>query len=189
MAQVLVVDKSGTPKGWRSYDDAALYYANDKVLWEIGAKIKTFLGGHNKQGEQSRIDVSSIIGISGPVLGDKFYAKESIYAERITLYSRDRHMCAYCGDVSHTDRGLTIDHVQPKSRGGKNTWTNCVTACRPCNHHKGNRTPEEAKMQLLYVPYAPTVHERMLLENRKILADQMDFLMASIPKTSRVWRN
>ncbi len=47
---------------------------------------------------------------------------------------------------------------------------------------------EEAKMHLIYVPYAPTVHERILLKNRKVLADQMEYLKASIPKNSRVWR-
>ena len=186
MSLVLVVDKSGTPKDWCNHELAACYYAKNKVVWELGAKIKTLLGGHNTRGEQSRIDISSIIGVSGPILGDDFYKRKTVYAERMTLYARDKHLCAYCGEVFSTSR-LTIDHVLPRSRGGKNYWANCVTACHDCNHRKGSKTPEEAKMHLLYVPYAPTIHERILLKNRKVLADQMEYLLASIPKNSRVW--
>ncbi|MFO0089817.1 MAG: HNH endonuclease [bacterium] len=188
MSLVLVVDKGGTPKDWCNFEVATCYYAKDKVIWEIGSKVKTMLGGHNEYGEQSRIDISSIIGVSGPLLGDKFYERQTVFADRMTLYGRDHYICAYCGDKFHTQE-LTIDHVHPKSRGGTNHWTNCVTACKTCNHRKGNKTPEEAKMHLLYVPYAPTVHERILLQNRKVLGCQMEYLKASIPKNSRVWRH
>ena len=188
MSLVLVVDKSGTPKDWCNHEIAACYYARKKVLWETGVKVRTMIGGRNDHGDVSKIDISSIIGVSGPILGEKFYSTQSSYVDRQTLYSRDRHICAYCGNV-YDSRQLTIDHVMPKSRGGTNHWTNCVTACRSCNHRKGSRTPEEFKKHLLYVPYAPTVHEKILLKNRKILSDQMEFLMASIPKTSRVWMN
>lgn len=188
MSLVLVVDKGGMPKDWVDVESAACYYAREKVLWELGSTITTLRGGHNHLGEQSSISISSIIGVSGPILGDKFYNQQTVFADRMTLYARDWHICAYCGDEFSTSQ-LTIDHVMPKSRGGSNQWTNCVTACRPCNHRKGWKTPEEAKMHLLYVPYAPTVHERILLKNRRVLADQMEFLKASIPKNSRVWRN
>jgi len=184
---VLVVDKGGMPKDWVNFELAVCYYAKDKVLWELGKKMKTMLGGHNQYGTQSRIDISCIIGVSGPLLGDKFYNKQTVFADRMTLYARDWHICAYCGDEFSSSQ-LTIDHVIPKSRGGTNQWTNCVTACRTCNHKKGNRTPEESKMYLLYVPYAPTVHERILLKNRRVLVDQMEYLKASIPRNSRVWK-
>lgn len=188
MSLVLVVDKGGTPKDWCNHQVAACYYAREKVIWEIGSKVKTMVGGMNRHGEQSRIEISSIIGVSGPLLGDSFYNRQTLYTEKNTLISRDRNMCAYCGEV-FLDRELTIDHVIPRARGGGNQWTNCVTACGRCNRRKGMRTPEEAGMQLLYVPYAPTVHERILLQNRKVLADQMEYLLASIPKNSRVWRH
>jgi 5-methylcytosine-specific restriction endonuclease McrA len=57
---------------------------------------------------------------------------------------RDRHLCVYCKSKIE----LTIDHVIPVSRGGKSTFENCVTACKPCNNKKGSRTPREAKMYL-----------------------------------------
>ena len=68
---------------------------------------------------------------------------------------RDRHLCVYC----RSKNDLTIDHVIPVSRGGKNSFENCVTACRPCNNKKGRRTPREAKMFLKRQPYAPTISE------------------------------
>ena len=188
MSLVLVVDKNGTPKDWCDYEEAVCYYARDKVVWEIGQTLKTFFGGYNNSGEQSSIKISSIIGVTGPILGDSFYKQKTVYADRVTLYARDKNLCAYCGLVFSFSQ-LTIDHVIPKAKGGNNTWANCVTACRKCNHNKGDKTLEQAGLQLLYVPYAPTIHEKILLRNRKVLADQMEYLLANIPKTSRVWSN
>ena len=68
MSLVLVVDKGGMPKDWCNHELAACYYAKNKVLWELGTKVKTLLGGHNYKGEQSRIDISCIIGVSGPLI-------------------------------------------------------------------------------------------------------------------------
>ncbi len=63
---------------------------------------------------------------------------------------------------------------------------NVVTACRACNHRKANRTPAQAKMPLLYTPYVPTLWEDFILRNRRILADQMEFLRAHVPRNSRL---
>jgi 5-methylcytosine-specific restriction endonuclease McrA len=63
---------------------------------------------------------------------------------------------------------------------------NVVTACRPCNHRKSSRTPEQAHMPLLYTPYVPSLWEDFILRNRRILADQMEFLMAHVPSSSRL---
>ena len=68
-------------------------------------------------------------------------------------------------------------------------WTNVVTACSPCNKLKDNKTPQEARMQLLYVPYEPNRAEYLILRNRKILADQMEFLLKRITYNSRVRLN
>ena len=64
----------------------------------------------------------------------------------------------------------------PLSQGGRNHWSNVVTACKRCNAHKGGRTPEQAKMPLLAVPYIPNIAEYLVLRNRRILMDQMAFL-------------
>jgi 5-methylcytosine-specific restriction endonuclease McrA len=73
---------------------------------------------------------------------------------RINVLTRDDFRCQYCGE-SMQARDLTFDHVVPRSQGGKTSWTNIVTACRPCNGKKGNRTPEQARMKLLSRPVRP----------------------------------
>ena len=98
---------------------------------------------------------------------------------------RDRHVCAYCGSQLAVEH-LTREHIRPTSRGGQDTWMNCITACRACNGRKGNRLPEETNMSLLYLPYVPNLHEDMILRGRRILADQMEFLLASVPRHSRL---
>ncbi len=71
------------------------------------------------------------------------------------VFVRDGFTCQYCGSKNQ----LTMDHVIPASRGGKNNFENCVAACRPCNNRKNNRTPSEAKMYLKSIPHAPTISE------------------------------
>lgn len=68
------------------------------------------------------------------------------------IMKRDNYQCQYCGTRHHP---LTVDHVIPKVRGGKDTWDNLVTACIYCNNKKGDRTPQEADMVLLRKPRKP----------------------------------
>lgn len=65
------------------------------------------------------------------------------HASMRSIRQRDNFTCAYCGK-----KGYTVDHIQPKSRGGQNTWGNLVTACQKCNTMKANRTPQEAGMKV-----------------------------------------
>jgi len=69
---------------------------------------------------------------------------------RRTVLQRDDHRCAYCG--SHAD---TVDHVHPRSRGGRHEWANVVAACRRCNHRKADRLLHEIGWELPFVPRAP----------------------------------
>lgn len=71
---------------------------------------------------------------------------------RQNIFRRDNHRCQYCG----TTEQLTLDHVLPKSRGGKTTWDNLITACKRCNSRKGDYTPEEARMPLSRPPFKPS---------------------------------
>jgi 5-methylcytosine-specific restriction endonuclease McrA len=71
---------------------------------------------------------------------------------RKNVFRRDDHSCQYCG-VRGND--LTLDHVLPRSRGGKTSWRNVVACCRQCNAKKRDRTPEEAGMHLKRKPFAP----------------------------------
>jgi 5-methylcytosine-specific restriction endonuclease McrA len=71
---------------------------------------------------------------------------------RRNVLRRDTFVCQYCG----SPEDLTIDHVHPRSRGGRHGWDNVVAACRPCNQRKGSRTPDEANMPLRHAPRAPS---------------------------------
>ncbi|MCF0057725.1 HNH endonuclease [Dyadobacter sp. CY356] len=71
---------------------------------------------------------------------------------RHNIFKRDGNRCQYCGTHDH----LTLDHVMPKSRGGKTTWDNLATACKRCNSKKGDYTPEEAGMHLRQRPFRPS---------------------------------
>ena len=101
------------------------------------------------------------------------------------LFARDRNVCAYCGDRFH-EEDLTREHIIPFGQNGIDTWMNVVTACRACNHRKSSRTPEQANMPLLYAPYVPSLWEDFILRNRRILADQMEFMMAHVTRSSRL---
>jgi 5-methylcytosine-specific restriction endonuclease McrA len=73
---------------------------------------------------------------------------------RRNLYKRDRNTCQYCGARPGTSE-LSIDHVTPRSRGGRSLWENCVLACVRCNSKKAAHLPQEAGMHLLRTPVAP----------------------------------
>jgi 5-methylcytosine-specific restriction endonuclease McrA len=74
---------------------------------------------------------------------------------RFNLFLRDSFSCQYCGDCDE----LTFDHVIPRSRGGRTTWENIVTACACCNLNKGGRTPKEAGMHPRARPRRPSAYE------------------------------
>jgi len=78
--------------------------------------------------------------------------RKRVELNRANVLRRDSHRCQYCG----THKGpLTLDHVQPRTRGGIESWENLVCACVKCNNKKGSRTPDEAGMPLLKKPKRP----------------------------------
>ena len=177
MPLILALDVAGNPFKWVNYEDAAYYYAKDLVAWDLGGDGCVLRGGTQRRtGKQSLMEISSIIAIKGmKVSSIKGYSVPPLTNK--ALFRRDHNLCAYCGDT-FSPSSLSRDHVRPKSKGGPDIWTNVVTACETCNRHKNDRTPQEAKMELLYVPYAPNRSCFLILMNRNILADQMDFLLA-----------
>lgn len=182
--KILKLSGQGLPQSWISLEEAVLHYAADQVRWEMGSTVAVFHGGHNaRTGLQSVITVNSIIGTQGVPGVNLFDMRLAVTNHK--LFQRDRNLCAYCGD-HFLDEYLTREHIVPVSKGGPDTWMNLVTACRACNHRKGNRTPERAGMPLLYTPYAPSLWEDFILRNRRILVDQMAFLMAHLPRHSRL---
>ena len=73
---------------------------------------------------------------------------------KLNLLARDSYTCQYCAKYL-TKEEASVDHVSPRSKGGKTKWENVVIACHPCNRKKGGRTPKEAKMLLNVIPVAP----------------------------------
>ena len=74
----------------------------------------------------------------------------SVPVSRRGVLRRDAHRCAYCGASAST-----IDHVQPRSRGGKDSWENLVACCLKCNNLKGDKNPQEMNWKLLFTPKPP----------------------------------
>lgn len=81
---------------------------------------------------------------------------QTVKFSRGQVFIRDRFTCQYCAKTLPKHR-LNIDHVMPRTQGGKTTWENVVASCHPCNRKKGGRTPAQAGMKLLSNPYKPAV--------------------------------
>lgn len=181
MARILRLDLSGVPTHWLSREQAAMLYAKNLVVWGIGDRALRIHGGVNRQGVQSSFEMSPVIATRGEMFSR---GKLRSISNRL-LFRRDNHHCLYCGHQFDTAY-LTRDHVTPRGQGGKDTWENVVTACKRCNHSKGNSTPEQAGMALLAVPFAPNIYERMYLSQHVVLKDQMNYLEKQF-SGKRIW--
>lgn len=182
---ILKLDASGSPVSWIPWQSAVTLYARDRVCWETGEERFIIMGGvSSNTGRRSRLEIGSIIAVADR--SRRHRAGVPLLNNR-TLFQRDHNLCLYCG-LQFSSAKLTRDHIIPVSRGGLSIWENCVTACERCNHKKADRTPEEARMKLLAVPYTPNLAEYLILSNRRILADQMEFLLNFGSKKSRVLR-
>lgn len=85
--------------------------------------------------------------------------KSKVPYSKKNVFMRDDQTCQFCGVHIKNINDCTIDHVKPKSKGGKSTFENCVTACKKCNHRKADRLCSEAKMFLKKEPVRPTIGE------------------------------
>lgn len=180
---ILALDAAGLPRKWVSDETAISYHAKEMVVWSLGDTVVEYRGGYTNAGVRSRLSSTSIIAVRGQ--GYSLRGHGTVSLTNRTLFGRDRHVCAYCGNqFSHAK--LSRDHIVPVSKGGKDVWMNVVTACLHCNLKKGNKTLDQAGLELLYIPYTPNHYERLILENRHILADQMDYLLTGVPKHSRL---
>jgi hypothetical protein len=182
--RVLLLDVGGRPRQWINYEDAAIQYCKENIAWELGDSFVLHGGKSRMTGLQSTLDVKTIVAVKG---ADKYKSFSEV--PRLTnpaLFARDQFICAYC-TRTFTAGGLTRDHVHPTSKGGLDIWTNVVTACGRCNKKKDCKDLKDINMSLHYIPYAPDRAEHLILQNRRILSDQMDFLKKCITnKKSRL---
>ncbi|MDX1697885.1 MAG: HNH endonuclease [Thiohalobacterales bacterium] len=183
--QVLRTDIAGMPLEWVGYQDAVRLYHLEQVAYTCGTLLYRVHGGINaRTGRRSFIEVNSIIATQGR--NRELLKLKERYVPPLNnpaLFRRDSNLCLYCGETFSAGE-LSRDHVTPVIQGGTDTWNNVVTACRRCNNHKAGRTPEQAGMQLLAVPFTPTHAEYIYLQGRRVLADQMEFLRAHFPRSS-----
>ncbi|MBS1201384.1 MAG: endonuclease [Proteobacteria bacterium] len=183
--QVLRTDVSGMPLEWIDYREAVRLYCLGQVAYAFGSALYTLHGGTNaRTGRQTVIEINSMLSTVGQSSNPGSLRGDYVPPlNNETLFKRDAWLCMYCGG-RFTPAQLSRDHVRPFYQGGRDVWNNVVAACRRCNNQKASRTPEQAKMQLLAVPFTPTYAEYIYLKGRRVLADQMEYLLAHFPRSS-----
>jgi 5-methylcytosine-specific restriction endonuclease McrA len=157
----LVLNKNWTPIGFGSVGHAIELMAKERAEailpddysiydFESLTDLKVVEGEKFIKTVSLNVKVPEVIRLNG-------YGKipqHRLKLSRRNLFRRDKCSCQYCGrQLKSID--ATIDHVIPKAQGGKTNWKNCVISCLKCNNHKGNRTPKEARMQLIKQPVEP----------------------------------
>lgn len=185
MTHVLALDIAGNPFRWLEPEQAVGYAAAGRIAWALGDEEMVFRGGVNRHGLRSILAVPPVIALAGSEAMVRHAKVQPLGRDNTPLFRRDRNLCAYCGHV-YPRSVLTRDHIIPRARGGSDSYSNTVTACQNCNWHKACRTPEEANMPLLYVPYQPCRFEHFILTGRRVLADQMAYLTERLPRHSRL---
>lgn len=181
--QILRLNKAGHPIDWLHWREAVCLYSRELVCWSLGDVIFKIHGGSNRfTCERTTMELPSIIACGGEKL-----AKPRIKPplSNRALFERDNGQCMYCGSYFEFDL-LTRDHIVPSSKGGRDVWENVVSACRRCNQHKGNRSLQQTKMELIALPYRPNPAEYLALVNsRRILPDQAAFLSKQFSSNCR----
>ena len=135
-----------------SYEPLSLVTAPKALalVWRRVAETLEIDGGIRIRSPRFVFDAPSVIRLTHYI---DVRSRQNRVTNRHRIFARDRHRCQYCGRRG-TAFDLTLDHVLPKSRGGRTLAENLVTACQVCNNRKGDRTPEEARMPLITNPAA-----------------------------------
>ena len=184
--KILRLNSAGYPVSWISYETAARLYYTNQVSYECGSSSMLLRGGYNRLTQlKSKLKVNSIIATHD--INKLDFSSFTPSLSNMTLFKRDANNCLYCGEFFNY-KDLSRDHVIPLSHGGLDVWTNVVTSCKRCNNKKGGRSPEKANMMLLAIPFAPSRVEYLILRGRKILADQMEFLISHISDKSPIFK-
>ena len=123
------------------------------VLMLKGVAQAEETNSHEVHSASRRVAVPSVIRL----LTYRHIPQQSRALSRKNILLRDRNTCQFCGEPFPASE-LTLDHVLPRSRGGRSTWENLVACCYECNNRKGDRTPEEAGLRLARRPRPFTLH-------------------------------
>ena len=160
--RLLSLDAHGRVLDWMSWQDAACLYVRGAVAWTLGDPCLHVHGGTCRAtGEQSLIELHPIVAARGHARAA--CARSHAGADQRRAVRARRSTCACTAATTTTRPHLTRDHVMPVSKGGRDIWENVVSACFHCNSRKGSRTPQQAGMPLLAVPYRPSWVEHLIL--------------------------
>lgn len=182
--RILRLNISGQPLEWLNWQQAVTLYARGLVVWSMGDHVRRVRGGVSRlTGKRTKIDLPSILACDG----ERQCKSRYIYPlNNKTLFARDGYLCLYCGG-SFSKSTLTRDHIIPLSLGGRDAWENVVASCKRCNQAKGNKCLQDISMELLAMPYRPNLAEYLVLVNdRRIRSDQMEFLSVQFSKNYRL---
>jgi 5-methylcytosine-specific restriction endonuclease McrA len=142
-------------KGSARIIDAETYEAHDLFTWNDVSRAKAAFSKYViRSAKMALLPPEVIVLTEYAGMGER-----SVVFSRRNIFKRDRYMCQFCLKQFRSElamKELTIDHVLPKSRGGRSSWENCVLACLACNKRKADRTPEEAGMKLKRRPKKPS---------------------------------
>lgn len=182
--KVLMLDRNGSPVEWIDQETAISMKAAGRIVYELGPKDQfVFRGGINRtSGKQSIMTSAPIIAVKGTSVRHRRVP----FVTNWLLFERDDHRCVYCGKKFHPKQ-LTRDHIYPRARGGKDSWTNLVTCCKLHNNLKDSQTVEEFGMPLQFTPYELTFAEFLFLETTETsLPVQIEYLLDFFPENSRI---
>lgn len=140
--KVLIINTSGQPIRIAHWTKAIL------LIYLGKADAVSYYKDTYIHSQFKTIHLPNIINLKKYVKGQIIYPKFN----RENVFIRDKYICQYCG-IKENPKKLTIDHVVPKSLGGKKNWTNIVTCCIPCNQKKANKTIEISGMSLIKKPF------------------------------------
>ena len=146
MRHVLLLNADGEPLNMVTWVKAMKLIARGKV------RVYEYYEGVTIRTVSQQYPLPSVIGLVKYVV---IPGGRKVGLNRKNVLMRDNYRCQYCGRMLSV-YAATMDHLLPLCRGGRNAWENIVAACRPCNHRKGNRTPEEAGMMPETQPWVPT---------------------------------
>jgi 5-methylcytosine-specific restriction endonuclease McrA len=138
-------------KGSACIIDPETYQEYNLMSWADVSKAKEAFAEAVIRTPRLHLVVPEVIRLTGY----SGQGERTVVFSRRNIFKRDRYTCQYCSGQPGP-KELTIDHLVPKSRGGKSEWTNCLLACLACNAKKANRTPAEAKMLLRKIPKKPS---------------------------------
>ena len=174
------------PLEWIDYKEAARLYHQEQVAYTCGSPLFKLYGGVSaRTGFRTVLEVNSIVATvrATPAIPATL-ATTTCRRSTTRRCSAATRISACTARSDSRCANFHADHIRPFSQGGRDVWTNVVAACRRCNNLKASRTPEQAKMQLIAVPFTPTYAEYIFLKGRRVLADQMEYLRAHFPRHS-----